>query len=170
MIIPCVCIYFTHQFQACDTYDCTTSWNTCQPHCFSNELFPNALTDCTSTLNSFHANPQIRLTTWLTTEIETCGIHEPGKDLSHDSVIYIAKCQILKTTKPTLQNTQHHTLSYRHTHTDTHSHTHTHIHTTWFCANPRSAHTFLQQILRPQERARTHFYDKFCYEAPRNPF
>ena len=70
VIIPCVCIYFTHQFQACDTYDCTTSWNTCQPHCFSNELFPNALTDCTSTLNSFHANPQIRLTTWLTTKIE----------------------------------------------------------------------------------------------------
>ena len=83
-------------------------------------------------------------------------------------ICLIAKCQILKTTKPTLQNTQHHTLSYRHTHR--HTLTHTHIHTTWFCANPRSAHTFLQQILRPQERARTHFYDKFCYEAPRNPF
>ena len=106
--------------------------------------------------------------------LELAGSTNPVK------ICLIAKCQILKTTKPTLQNTQHHTLSYRHTHTDTHTdtqthtqthtHIHTHIHTTWFCANPRSAHTFLQQILRPQERARTHFHDKFCYEAPRKHF
>ena len=60
-------------------------------------------------------------------------------------ICLIAKCQILKTTKPTLQNTQHHTLSYRHTHRHTLTHTHT--------------YTQLGFVLTPG--ARTHFYNKF---------